>query len=467
MRMQSRDCATLTPNATAGHVSISPSACISVAGSRCLVVPTHERHYRMLHRLVQNVQRFGLDDDSIYRVRIVAIFSSPANLALSTFCAHFPLSCTGRLEGSDLYRLVDRECSGTLCRNHGSDYGVETKRDCVANEMRCHRSAAQMVGDLMRMDASKILARGSKEGKVRFAIPATFFLQAIKKILGVAMTRCDQAWIVDSESTPFQPFSFKHIFDHYWQDPIVYYSVDPVQPDGFTLRRQVLNQAGIKLLGIREEAGSMTSRSYRPTDYWQWSADTMRAAMRRAVTSTNSSSFTECFLQTPVQDLFYYNYAHDTGSTHRFVDAASLLKGESLSGCSSGAMVDIPAWMAQLNKADGWERNWTLTKVFAQACQKLASIEQPAVRYHRAATGDAIGQRACFVALKRAGDWLRHMALHCARDGVLSKRPLLPAETTFQWWLSEANTFELNDLTKAPVWQIGNLSGVRGPVYGI
>ena len=189
--------------------------------------------------------------------------------------------------------------------------------------------------------------------------------------------------------------------------------------------------------------------------------------MRRAVTSTNSSSFTESFLQTPVHELFYYNYAHDTGSTHRFVDTASLPKGESLSGCSSGAMVDIPAWMAQLNKADGWERNWTLTKVFAQACQKLASIEQPAVRYHRAATGDAIGQRACFVALKRAGDWLRHMALHCARDGVLSKRPLPPAETTFQWWLSEANTFELNDLTKAPVWQIGNLSGVRGPVYGI
>ena len=77
------------------------------------------------------------------------------------------------------------------------------------------------------------------------------------------------------------------------------------------------------------------------------------------------------------------------------------------------------------------------------------------------------GRPQCFVALKRAGDWLRHMALHCARDGVLSRRPLPPAETTFQWWLSEANTFELNDLTKAPVWQIGNLSGVRGPVYGI
>jgi len=456
LAMQSRECATLTPNATAGHVSIGPSACVSVAASRCLVVPTHERHYHMLHRLIQNVQRFGLDDDTIDRVRTVAIFSAPANLALSAFCTHFPLSCTGRLEGTDLYRLVGRECSNAC--NHGS----ETSRSCIINGTRCHRSAAQLVGDLMRMDASTILARGCKEGKIPFSLPATFFLQSFKKILGVAMTRCDQAWVVDSESTPFQPFSFKHIFDHYWQDPIVYYKEVPVQPKGCT-RGQILGQAGAKLLGIREEAGSMTMHSYRLSDYWQWSADTMRAAMRRAVVSTNSSSFIECFIQTPVHELFYYNYAYHSRSTHRFVDSASLLKGESLSGCSSGSIVDISAWMAQLNTADGWERDWKLDKVFAQACQKLASIDQPAVRYRRALTGNATEHRTCLVPLKRAGDWLRHMALHCARDGVLSKRPLSPAETAFQWWLSEANIFELDDFTKAPVWQLGNLSKVTGP----
>ena len=71
-------------------------------------------------------------------------------------------------------------------------------------------------------------------------------------------------------------------------------------------------------------------------------------------------------MSTPVHELFYYNYAYHSRSTHRFVDPASLLKGESLSGCSSGSSVDIAAWMAQLNTADGWERDWKLNKVFAE-----------------------------------------------------------------------------------------------------
>ena len=53
--------------------------------------------------------------------------------------------------------------------------------------------------------------------------PDGFFVSALKKLLGAAHTRCEQSWLLDSESVPFRPFAFRAAFDDFWAQPTVYY----------------------------------------------------------------------------------------------------------------------------------------------------------------------------------------------------------------------------------------------------
>ena len=399
-------CATLSP-LLGRTLLLTPSACDNAPERKnCLVVPSHARHFPLLHRLLQNVRRFAVDAET---TPTIAVLSGEVALELGRFCVAHSTSCDGGFEATDLNRLVELDAA-----SHAVPHVAQRER--VAH-------ARATVRALQRINASALIGVG---------MAATFFQQALKKLLGAALTRCTRAWVVDSESTPLQPFSFTRIFDDYWAHPTVYYRVLAAD----SLRQMFLTHSSMALLGMQPSSvGHARHATFRLADYWHWSAAWVKVAMNAAVHANNASSFSQAFLAHPTHELLYYTWAHHQqhASPHNFV---AVLPDANASSCyhAEGLLqFDVAAWPMQLSTH--------------AACALLASTRMRAVRYSRVTSKSERRQP-----LEHTGRFWHALSTQCDVEGRVYE-PRLPrsTEAAFSWWLSEAAVFNVSG--PSAVWE--------------
>eukprot|EP00966_Prymnesium_polylepis_P208201 4822608-Prymnesium_polylepis.1 len=140
--------------------------------------------------------------------RIILVFSDDAAEHLRMFCARFPTACHANVpyfEVTSLARLVDasiawssRRCLKPMRRPLAC--GNEN-RSFLLRDDRPSKEALRLAAALLQMDAKKWKVEGTwRGGKNSLELPSSFFLAAMKKILGTAHTHCQRVWVVDSEA---------------------------------------------------------------------------------------------------------------------------------------------------------------------------------------------------------------------------------------------------------------------------
>lgn len=347
----------------------------------CLIVPCHVSHYQYLDRLLRGVLRFATD-----RVRVLTVFSDDAALALAEFCTHFPRTCASmtaadQWEVTDLPRLIDASfnheenywLTSILVNALPSDRGKVAEKDFGVRRERAHRQLANLRDNAWYTRPLKKVSDSASFSKVH-----NLYIQALKKMLATAYAGCKRAWIVDSESLPFRPFSFQSIFNGYWSNPVVYHNgpaspaVDAAAPEAnhskvlspedtsdhvdqttfdqsragadsapffsrigshkrsalgwcaegshefktrlVECRGTLLDHYSSLLLGLPK-----TGHPYSHNDYWHWDAAVMRAALKTALMAQNKHGnsaprFLEAFVRSPTHELMYYSFAEASGS---------------------------------------------------------------------------------------------------------------------------------------------------------
>ena len=228
------------------------------------------------------------------------------------------------------------------------------------------------------------------------ALPNGFFTSAIKKMLAVAFTRCEQAWIVDSESVAFRPFSFTTIFKDYWSDPVVFYLGPALGHRQGFLHNQTAALLGLPVSATGGGGASSHGPLYRHNDYWHFDTSLMRAALDRAVRVAGGGiSFTEAFMRSPSHELIYYAYVHFAArddSTlpmerpygrfygHRFVPAAPIV--QSLYKARGYNRVPRPTAANRVNcTGDSLKDYLDSLPPVALACRALSAFGQHALRF--------------------------------------------------------------------------------------
>lgn len=440
-----RVCATLQARTDLleSRLTLRPSACRHHTDrERCLLVPVHPSHYPHLLRLVSALRQHA---EQPLDATIIAVLSSDERedleVRLRLLCAFNLQMCDGALdlEWTDLQRLIEVEDAW-----HGQWGGT-------------HNRSAHAAGLMWRLESTderKISDTDANNRTANVGLPRGFFQQALKKLLGTALTRCSRVWVVDAESVPFHRFSSAAIFDDYWNR-----SEARVLTNGgehISLRQHYLLKQSLRMLSMPLEhvsAGYPERHPvYRYSDSWHWSADGVRALMARAITvgervkmrggsERRPPSFVEAFLASPTHELVYYTYAQaERPSRHRFVpsrlveqrvfgsDGApwSPEKGRK---CSKQA-ADLFTWAFHLRSEQG----------LRHACQLLAHIGehayrfQPHTRFNPCYTGSS-------------WDWLTKLALRCGHDGILVDGNL-SGPAAFEWWLCEDEVLTLVDPTQ-------------------
>ena len=182
-------------------------------------------------------------------VPVVAILSETTSNEVPKICGKAPRLCidAGTFEATDLGRLIMFD-------------------DAAHGRTPTLARAAQLVE---QVTAAK-----------RRDVPGGFFIQAIKKLLAVRFAGIEMAWVLDSESRAFAPFSFKAIFDAYDADPTVISNGGTPRttatPQGEVSARQLSLYKGVQhLLGLVDdwaiEAGyPELVPVYRWIDFWIW-----------------------------------------------------------------------------------------------------------------------------------------------------------------------------------------------------
>ena len=298
-------CVTWAPTA-AGNLS-----CVAAPGDRRprgLIVPIFRPHYDLFVRLLQSIREHATDT-----VPVVAILSETTSNEVPKICGKAPRLCidAGTFEATDLGRLIMFD-------------------DAAHGRTPTLARAAQLVE---QVTAAK-----------RRDVPGGFFIQAIKKLLAVRFAGIEMAWVLDSESRAFAPFSFKAIFDAYDADPTVISNGGTPRttatPRGEVSARQLSLYKGVQhLLGLVDDWAIGAGYPelvpvYRWIDFWIWYSADMAAMMERAVTVHKSrqlyasrnktATFVEAFLVSLPAGLAYATYAHwrairGENASHRFV----------------------------------------------------------------------------------------------------------------------------------------------------
>jgi hypothetical protein len=306
------------------------------ATEECVITPNYHQHFWYLDRLLQSVLRYATD-----RVRFLVVFSRDAVGTLVDFCARFPVACAPEaafalgLEVTDLERLTEADLSASY-----ATYLSSLGRNAGAELYAARERAARILADVRESSSyTRPLRKNTK--MMPYSAMQTrmtnLYLSALKKMLAVAYGGCRRAWVVDSESTPFRPFSFGSLIRDYWANPVVLHNGPPELPElgrdalgihdgpmayawcsnssrAFRMalvdcRAAVLDAYSARLLGQPP-----VLHGYYHNDWWHWDAAVMRAAFAQATATQLEAgvappSFVQAFARSPAHELLYYSFA--------------------------------------------------------------------------------------------------------------------------------------------------------------